>query len=93
MKYIIDMPEDTKQHFDEFKGKFLCGNGYDLIQAIKDSKPLHTCKSCFYFKNPHKEESFIDDDRLWGTCEDWDYSIPTYEDNYCARWHRKVKGT
>ena len=34
------MPEDTKQHFDEFKGKFLCDNGYDLIQAIKDSEPL-----------------------------------------------------
>lgn len=40
MKYIINMPEDTKQHFDEFKGKFLCGDGYDLIQSIKDSKPL-----------------------------------------------------
>lgn len=40
MKLIIDIPEEVKRNIDTFKGHFLCGYSYDLMQAIKDGTPL-----------------------------------------------------
>lgn len=40
MKIVIDMPLKEFEHFKQFKGKFICDNGYDLIQAIKNGTPL-----------------------------------------------------
>lgn len=40
MKLIIDISEEAKSHIDTFKGKFLCGDGFDLIEAIQKGTPL-----------------------------------------------------
>lgn len=40
MKLIIDISEEAKRHIDTFKGKFLCGDGCDMIQAIQNGTPL-----------------------------------------------------
>ena len=44
MKLIIDIPEEAKRHIDTFKGKFLCGDGFDLIEAIQNGTPLDDVK-------------------------------------------------
>ena len=44
MKIVIDMPPKEFEHFKQFKGKFICDNGYDLIQAIKNGTPLEDIK-------------------------------------------------
>ena len=40
MQIVIDMPEEVLNSFKTSKGKFICENGYDLIQGIKDGTPL-----------------------------------------------------
>lgn len=40
MQIAIDMPEEVLNSIKAFKGKFICENGYDLIQGIKDGTPL-----------------------------------------------------
>lgn len=40
MQIVIDIPPKEFEHFKQFKGKFICDNGYDLIQAIKNGTPL-----------------------------------------------------
>lgn len=40
MQIIIDMPEEVLNSIKTFKGKFICENGYDLIQGIKNGTPL-----------------------------------------------------
>ena len=39
MKLIIDVSEEAKRHIDTFKGKFLCGDGCDIISAIQNGTP------------------------------------------------------
>lgn len=45
MKLIIDISEEAKRHIDTFKGKFLCGDGCDMIQAIQNGTPLDDVKA------------------------------------------------
>lgn len=45
MKLIIDISEEAKRHIDTFKGKFLCGDGFDLIEAIQNGIPLDDVKA------------------------------------------------
>ena len=45
MKLIIDISEEAKRRIDTFKGKFLCGDGFDLIEAIKNGIPLDDVKA------------------------------------------------
>ena len=45
MKLIIDISEEAKRHIDTFKGKFLCGDGCDMIQAIQNGIPLDDVKA------------------------------------------------
>lgn len=45
MKLIIDISEEAKRRIDTFKGKFLCGDGFDLIEAIKNGIPLDNVKA------------------------------------------------
>jgi len=40
MQIVIDMPEEVLNSIKTCKGKFICENGYDLIQGIKDGTPL-----------------------------------------------------
>ncbi len=40
MQIVISMPEEVLNSIKTFKGKFICENGYDLIQGIKNSTPL-----------------------------------------------------
>lgn len=40
MQVVIDIPEEVLNSIKTFKGKFICKNGYDLIQGIKNSTPL-----------------------------------------------------
>lgn len=40
MQIVIDIPEEVLNSIKTFKGKFICENGYDLIQGIKDGTPL-----------------------------------------------------
>ena len=40
MKYIIDIPEEVLDTIKSFKGKFICKNGYDLIQGVKNGIPF-----------------------------------------------------
>ena len=40
MKLIIDIPEEVQRNIDTFKGHFLCGYSFDLMQAIKNGTPL-----------------------------------------------------
>lgn len=36
MQIMICMPEKVFNSIKTFKGKFICENGYDLIEAIKN---------------------------------------------------------
>ena len=45
MKLIIDIPEEVLNSIKTFKGKFICENGYDLIQGIKNGTPLDDVKA------------------------------------------------
>ena len=40
MQIIIDISEEVLNSIKTFKGKFICENGYDLIQGIKNGTPL-----------------------------------------------------
>lgn len=40
MQIVVDIPEEVLNSIKTFKGKFICKNGYDLIQGIKNSTPL-----------------------------------------------------
>ena len=40
MQIVINMPEEVLNSIKTFKGKFICENGYDLIQGIKNGTPL-----------------------------------------------------
>lgn len=42
MKLIIDIPEEVFNTIKSFKGKFICENGYDLIQGVKNGIPFDT---------------------------------------------------
>ena len=59
MKIVIDMPPKEFEHFKQFKGKFICDNGYDLIQAIKNGTPLDDIKAekdwKFYFDHGYTQ--------------------------------------
>lgn len=45
MKLIIDIPEEVLNTIKTFKGKFICENGYDLIQGIQNGTPLDGVKA------------------------------------------------
>ena len=46
MKIVIDIPEEVLNSIKTFKGKFICENDYDLIQGIKNGKPLPKGHGC-----------------------------------------------
>ena len=61
MKLIIDISEEAKRRIDTFKGKFLCGDGFDLIEAIKNGIPLDDVKAEII-----TERHNLADDKDWG---------------------------
>ena len=40
MQIVINIPEEVLNSIKTFKGKFICENGYDLIQGIKNGISL-----------------------------------------------------
>lgn len=71
MKLIIDIPEEVLNSIKTFKGQFICKNGYDLIQGIKNGIPLDDVKE------PKNGERFSCPN--CGFKADW--FIPSKEDN------------
>jgi len=70
MKLIIDISEEAKKHIDTFKGKFLCGDGCDMIEAIQKGTPYYNCSTC-KFASIHCTEYDTDVDALDG-CSNWE---------------------
>lgn len=45
MKLIVNISEEAKRRIDTYKGKFLVGDGFDLIEAIQNGIPLDDVKA------------------------------------------------
>jgi len=69
VKLIIDISEEAKKHIDTFKGKFLCGDGCDMIEAIQNGIPLDDVKALIEYNAEIHEDG---DSYLM---EQWVYDI------------------
>jgi len=76
MKLIIDIPEEAKRHIDTFKGKFLCGDGCDMISAIQNGTPLDDVKEQIEKAKRFYVGTFEDDNPIdYGIGEGFDKAI------------------
>ena len=62
MQIIIDISEEVLNSIKTFKGKFICENGYDLIQGIKNGTPLPPKHGDLIDRNDLLADSYCIDD-------------------------------